>query len=169
MYMHSHDSITTDNDKPPIGAKVVEMKFIFSMVPRWSSIRYMTAIKHNDSLSNRIEQLRKERKSGGTVYRSKGKKGEMEKIQGNPEVDRFNEDLENKIMEAEKRKTDVPSYCTQFFMMKEYNTYYCTYPADDDPRYYSIFPTQAEEELNKIQDYVHDNCSSYWAYHKTKK
>lgn len=169
MYMHGNDSVTTDNDRPPIGAKVVEMKLIFSLKPRWGNIHYFAAERHNDSLNNKIEHLRKLRKSGGTVYRTKGKKGQMEKIQGDTAVDRFNNMLEDQIFALEKKKIDIPSYCSQYYVMREYATYYCTYPADDDPRYYSIFPSQAEDELNQIQDYVHNNCGSYWKYHKPKK
>ncbi len=168
MYMHGLDSITTDNDRPPIGAKVVEMKLIFSLMPRWGNIHYFAAERHNDSLNSKIEHLRKLRKSGGTVYKPKGKRG-VEKIQGDTAIDRFNNNLEDQIFALEKKKTDIPSYCTQYYFMREYATFYCTYPADDDPRYYSIFPTQAVDELNQIQDYVHDNCGSYRAFHKEKK
>jgi hypothetical protein len=168
MYMHGQDSATTDNDKPPVGAKLVEMKFVIGLTPRWKRDRYLTAEKFNRNIEKRIEHLRGERKSGGTVYKTKGKKGQMIKIQGDTAVDRFNENLQDEILKLEKLKMDIPTYCSEYYFLKEYNTYYCTYPADDDPRYYSIFPSQAETELDQIQDYMHDHCNAYRAYHTEK-
>jgi hypothetical protein len=152
---------TTDNDSVPAKGRKDTLKFVFRILPKWDKKKYKRIEYSNDTLMKRIMKLEKQYKSGGTKFVKKG----TEKVKGDSAIDAYNNKIEENVMKLEKLIVNVPNYCTQYYFLV-----YCPeniiWNSDNDPRFYDIFPTQAVNEMEKINTLIDELCSSYKEFHK---
>ncbi len=159
--IHKDNRISTDDDPIPANGRKDTLKFVFRMLPRWSEQKYKSTEKYNDTLMAKIVKLEKQYKSGGTRYINKG----TEKVKGDSAVDAYNNKIQEKVVALEKQIVNIPNYCTQHYFLV-YLKENIIRNSDNDPRFYDIFPKQAEIDMQKINTLIDKWCNAYSAYHK---